>query len=127
MSQSFPFALRFVLQPVPQWCDKDLSDEEAVLFRYLEKEYDTHSGRIGGVTMLWEQGAKDSEIRRMGRWTSDCWKVYIRFAKQHCEQLARQIGGSKLRASDIIGETNLPADRRTIKIEDVSTSTRPSN
>ena len=92
-----------------------------------EKEYDTHSGRIGGVTMLWEQGAKDSEIRRMGRWTSDCWKVYIRFAKQHCEQLARQIEGSKLRASDMIGKTNLPADRRAIKIEDVSTSTRPSN
>ena len=43
MSQSMPFLLRFVLQPVPQWCDKDCSEEEAVLFRFLEKEYDAHN------------------------------------------------------------------------------------
>ena len=40
MSQAFPFLLKFVLQPVPQWCDKVCSEEEALLFRFLEKEYD---------------------------------------------------------------------------------------
>jgi hypothetical protein len=40
MSDSFPFKLRFVLQPVPQWCGKETSQEEEMLFDYLEKEHD---------------------------------------------------------------------------------------
>ena len=39
MSQSFPFLLRFVLQPAAQWCDKVCSEEETVLFRFLDSEY----------------------------------------------------------------------------------------
>ena len=38
------------------------------------EKYGTHSGRIGGATMLWEAGATDGEIMEMGRWRSDCWK-----------------------------------------------------
>ena len=39
MSHSIPFKLRFVLQPIPQWYDKVCSEEETVLFRFLESEY----------------------------------------------------------------------------------------
>jgi hypothetical protein len=43
MSDSFPFKLKFVLQPVPQWCGKESSHEEEILFHYLEKEHDVDS------------------------------------------------------------------------------------
>ena len=67
------------------------------------QEYGTHSGRIGGATMLWEAGVKDSEIMEMGRWKSDCWKIYCRQVKERCLQLSRLLNESKLQRGSIVG------------------------
>ena len=41
-------------------------------------KYDTHSGRIGGATMLWEAGFTEAQIMKLGRWKSDSWKIYCK-------------------------------------------------
>jgi len=40
--------------------------------------YSGHSFRIGGATSASIAGLQDYEIKLMGRWTSDCYKRYIR-------------------------------------------------
>lgn len=40
--------------------------------------YSTHSFRIGGATSAAIAGLKDFEIQLLGRWSSDCYKRYIR-------------------------------------------------
>ena len=42
----------------------------------------THSFRIGGATAASSQGIPDTIIQIMGRWTSDCFKKYIRVSDQ---------------------------------------------
>ena len=84
MSQSFPFALRFVLQPVPQWCDKDLSDEEAVLFRYLEKEYDTHN--------------------IMTKFTKDLYLNYSDMVRKTCEDLDIEFWDMNIMLGDVVSD-----------------------
>lgn len=77
-------------------------------------EYGTHSGRIGGATMLWEAGATDSEIMEIGRWKSDCWKIYCRQVKERCLRLSRVLNESKLRRGSLVGEKM----DLTIEVED---------
>ena len=64
--------------------------------------YDTHSGRIGGATMLWEGGATDEEIKELGRWKSDSWKVYCRKVKSKCLELSKLLSNSKLDPSSLV-------------------------
>jgi hypothetical protein len=42
------------------------------------EEYSGHSGRIGGATHLWENGASMEMIMQAGRWKSDAFLKYIR-------------------------------------------------
>lgn len=42
------------------------------------KHYRTHSFRIGAATWLAKQGIPDATIQRMGRWSSQAFKKYIR-------------------------------------------------
>ena len=44
---------------------------------YDSKLYSGHSFRKGGATSLSEKGISDSMIQTIGRWTSDCYKIYI--------------------------------------------------
>ena len=39
-------------------------------------DYATHSLRIGGATALLHAGATPDQVRRFGRWKSDCWQQY---------------------------------------------------
>ena len=41
-------------------------------------EFGTHSLRIGGATALFAAGADETVIRTMGRWSSDCYRLYVR-------------------------------------------------
>ena len=41
-------------------------------------ELATHSLRIGGATALFAAGADPTVIRTMGRWSSDCYRLYVR-------------------------------------------------
>jgi len=72
---------------------------------FNDMKYDTHSGRIGGVTMLWNNGVQDSVIQKLGRWTSDCWKVYIRLGKEHCKKMLKIIESSMMKSRDVISRT----------------------
>ena len=65
--------------------------------------YGTHSGRIGGATMLWEGGASDAEIMQLGRWKSDCWKIYCHQVKSKCLKLSALVGNSELTYESLVG------------------------
>ena len=41
-----------------------------------------HSYRIGGVEALMLMGCPDSVIHILGRWVSDCWKLYGRLGSR---------------------------------------------
>ena len=41
-------------------------------------EFGAHSLRIGGATALFAAGAEPHIIRTMGRWSSDCYRLYVR-------------------------------------------------
>ena len=41
-------------------------------------QYGAHSYRIGGATALFAAGADPMVIRTMGRWSSDCYRLYVR-------------------------------------------------
>ena len=52
-------------------------------------EVATHSLRIGGATAMYAtQKYSDDEIRRFGRWKSDCWRRYVYSAREAVAGLA---------------------------------------
>ena len=68
-------------------------------------KYDTHSGRIGGATMLWDAGFSDAQIKRFGRWKSDSWSTYCRAIKSKCLELSKRLRESELSERDIVVDT----------------------
>ena len=42
-------------------------------------DLNTHSFRIGGASAAAAGGLTDSEIRTLGRWSSDAFRVYVRY------------------------------------------------
>ena len=54
-----------------------------------DSEVATHSLRIGGATAMYAtQKYSDDEIRRFGRWKSDCWRRYVYSAREAVAGLA---------------------------------------
>jgi hypothetical protein len=45
-------------------------------------QYSGHSLRAGGCTDLFERGVDPLHIKRMGRWSSDCYEIYCRDLQQ---------------------------------------------
>ena len=54
------------LQRCLQYCGLDIS------------RYKNHSFRIGGACHAADKGFSDAQIRALGRWKSDAFKVYLR-------------------------------------------------
>ena len=51
-----------------------------------------HSLRIGGATALFDAGCPEMVIRIAGRWTSDCYELYVRNAeRQLCGWISRMV------------------------------------
>jgi len=66
--------------------------------------YDTHSGRIGGATMMWQAGVRPEEIKMYGRWSSECWTYYCRRLQSTWGRLAKKIANSELVINDVLDE-----------------------
>ena len=57
--------------------------------------YSTHSLRIGGASALFAQGASETVIRTMGRWSSDIHRLYVRACFAQCLEWTRKAGSAK--------------------------------
>ena len=51
----------------------------ALVCGFDKKKFSSHSLRIGGTTLLAAADYSDSFIKKMGRWSSDCYMKYIHF------------------------------------------------
>jgi hypothetical protein len=54
-----------------------------------------HSFRISGATMLFRMGVTEEEIKTMGRWASDCYRIYCRLSKERLLELSQKMGSSQ--------------------------------
>jgi hypothetical protein len=50
---------------------------------YDDSKYSSHCWRIGGATVARALGFSKDDIKMLGRWESDCWKVYTRPVLEH--------------------------------------------
>ena len=57
--------------------------------------YSGHSFRIGSATSATIAGLNDYEIKLLGRWSSDCYKRYIRSPLSFFLNVAPQIARTK--------------------------------
>jgi hypothetical protein len=58
--------------------------------------YGAHSLRIGGATQLAASNFSDSQIQAVGRWTSDCFRRYIRFGDHFYQSVSSSLATSGL-------------------------------
>lgn len=76
-------------QPGPLFCSLDLKPitmaqfnmelRRSLIFCGLDSaRYKSHSFRIGAASYAAEQGLSDAQIRALGRWKSEAFKLYIR-------------------------------------------------
>ena len=61
-----------------------------------EDAFSTHSLRIGGATALFAAGASPTVIRTMGRWSSDCYRLYVRASYESTLYWTRMCGSTKV-------------------------------
>ena len=71
-------------------------------------EFGTHSLRIGGATALFAMGADPTVIRTMGRWSSDCYRLYVRACYEATMAWSKKAGSAKV--TDLAGEFDEVAD-----------------
>ena len=65
-------------------------------------QFGTHSLRIGGATALFVAGADETVIRTMGRWSSDCYRLYVRACFESTLKWSRLAGSTQVH--DLAGE-----------------------
>ena len=58
--------------------------------------YKGHSFRIGGATSLAKRGVPSHIIQIMGRWRSECYKLYIRFTHKEITDLQYNLANLKI-------------------------------
>ena len=59
-------------------------------------QFGAHSYRIGGATALFAAGADPTIIRTMGRWSSDCYRLYVRACFQQTLEWSRVCGSQEV-------------------------------
>ena len=59
--------------------------------------YGAHSLRIGGATALFAGGADPMVIRTMGRWSSDCYRLYVRACLEQTVAWTSRMGSQRVR------------------------------
>ena len=60
------------------WCN--LFTQFANSLNISTNTFKPHSMRISGTTYLYKIGIEESVIRTAGRWSSDCWRRYLRIS-----------------------------------------------
>ena len=58
--------------------------------------FGAHSLRIGGATALFAAGADPIHIRTMGRWSSDCYRLYVRSCFEQTVAWTARIGSQSV-------------------------------
>jgi len=71
-------------------------------------QFGLHSYRIGGATALFAAGATPLTIRMMGRWSSDCYRLYVRACYQQTLSWTAKCGSTEVH--DLAGEFGQEAD-----------------
>lgn len=56
-----------------------------------EKQYNTHSFRIGAATTAKEAGISDVHIKMLGRWRSSAYQLYVRTPREKLAKLSGQM------------------------------------
>ena len=64
--------------------------------------------RIGGATALFAQGAHETVIRTMGRWSSDIHRLYVRACFERCCYWSKAAGSTSV--TDVAGASFDEAD-----------------
>ena len=59
-----------------------------------EKALSAISLRAGGASAMWHAGCSVDEIKRRGRWASECWRVYIWSGRERARDLAARMLGT---------------------------------
>ena len=67
-----------------------------------QAQFGLHSLRIGGATALFAAGADPIVIRTMGRWSSDCYRLYVRACFEATQEWTVKAGTQDV--TDIAGE-----------------------
>ena len=76
--------------------------EEIYQFAGLPVEQSgTHILRISGATALFSEGGSDTIIRTMGRWSSDCYRLYVRSCLQQCRSWSAKIGSASFSPTEL--------------------------
>lgn len=57
-------------------------------------EFGAHSLRIGGATALFAAGATQLDIMTMGRWSSDCYRLYVRACYENTCKWTSKLGST---------------------------------
>ena len=70
-------------------------------------EFGAHSLRIGGATALFAAGAEPIHIKTMGRWSSDCWRLYVRACFEQSLRWSVRCGSQEVH--DLHGTYEAPA------------------
>ena len=52
---------------------------------FMNINLNTHSLRIGGATLLSKAGVPEHVIQKIGRWSSGCFKKYVRLTSEHVQ------------------------------------------
>ena len=66
------------------------------------RQFGLHSLRIGGATALFAAGATPMVIRTMGRWSSDCYRLYVRACYEQTLYWSSRCGSTPVR--DLAGQ-----------------------
>ena len=60
-----------------------------------DKQYNTHSFRIGAATTAKEAGVSDVHIKMLGRWKSSAYQLYVRTPREKLAKLSKQMVAGK--------------------------------
>ena len=78
-----------------------------------------HSFRIGGATALFAAGVTAEEIKTMGRWSSDVYRIYCRLSKERLLRLSHRMSNSRstqfLNGADGFLSTTTPAAEQDLE------------